>query len=136
MQKLFLVAMIVTLGTTIGITRAVDAEVFATLHGADLGQGEGGGGPLYDDGTAAGNFAISVANGALIFTVYLESWEFADTEHIVICGPLTVVKNDLGFQLPSYACTTPVPISGFPVNSDLDGDGRVDHKEWVRLVDE
>ncbi len=109
-------------------------RVVGTLHGIDLGQGEGGGGPLYEDGTANGHFAISVLNGALIFTVATDSWYYADADHIVACGSLTVIKNDIGATLPSYACTTPIPISGFPVDSDLDDDGKVDHKEWVRLL--
>jgi hypothetical protein len=113
---------------------ANDGRVVATLHGTDLGQGEGGGGPLYADGTANGNFGISVANGALIVTVHMDSWFYEDAEHIVACGPLTVIKNDFGLNLPSYICTTPVPIAGFPVSSDLNGDGKVDHIEWVRLL--
>lgn len=109
-------------------------RVVAVMHGTDLGQGEGGGGPLYEDGSARGNFAISVVNGRLIFTVALDSWYYYDAEHIVACGTFTVVRNELGIPLPAYGCTTPVPISGFPVYTDYDGDGRADFKEWVRLI--
>ena len=110
-------------------------HVLATVHGTDLGQGEGGGGPLFEDGTASGTFTISVSNGALIFSVRLESWFFEDPDHIVVCGRVSVIRNDLGVPLPPTACSTPIPISGQPVDSDLDGDGKVDHKEWVRMVD-
>ena len=135
MRKLmFSLALLVLIPFGSATAHANGMRVAGVMHGMDLGQGEGGGGPLYEDGTAAGNFAISVLNGGLIFTVGLETWFYSDADHIIACGPLTVVRNDPGFALPSYTCTTPVPISGFAVYSDFDGDGRNDYKEWVRLV--
>jgi hypothetical protein len=137
MSKYLLIIVVLLMALLLSATAfAGGGRVVATLHGMDMEQGEGGGGPLYEDGTASGNFAISVLNGALIFTVHLDAWYYEDADHIVTCGALTIQKNDLGIPLPDYICTTPVPISGFPVRTDFDGDGRFDHMEWVRLINQ
>lgn len=133
-RMLCLFAVIWLFFTVAATAHAGGRGVAATIHGIDLGQGEGGGGPLYADGTANGSFAISVYDGALVVTIHLDAWFYSDADHIVACGDLTIVKNDLGLNLPPYLCTTPVPVSGYPVGTDVDGDGRADHLEWVRLL--
>ncbi|HSR29279.1 MAG TPA: hypothetical protein VLY63_01845 [Anaerolineae bacterium] len=82
----------------------------------DLGQGVWGGGPLFEDGTAGGNFPISVGNGQAIAHFYPKSWhEVVPGVSVDICFEVHEIKGDLG--LPPEFCFTdvlggPLPVTG------------------------
>ena len=85
----------------------------------DLGQGVWGGGPLFDDGTAGGNFPLSFYNGQAIAHFHPVSWEeVVPGESVNICFRVRQIKGDLG--LPSEFCFTdvlggPLPVTGTPI---------------------
>ena len=92
-----------------------DPKVVYTWTVNDLGQGVWGGGPLFEDGTAGGNFPISIGNGQYIAHFYPKSWyEVVPGESVDICFEVHQIKGDLG--LPPEFCFTDVLPYPLPVN--------------------
>src|SRR6266568_1502517 len=94
------------------------------------GQGIGGGFALFSDGTAAGNFALSAFNGALILQFHPETWTSAP-ESIVpgqpgvsICGEIQAIRGEPPASITP--CSPPIPIGATPLPLDLNGDGTPD----------
>ena len=85
----------------------------------DLGQGVWGGGPLFGDGTAGGNFPLSFADGQIIAHFYPISWhEVVPGESVDICFRVHEIKGSL--DTPDEFCFTdilggPLPVTGTPI---------------------
>lgn len=81
----------------------------------DLGQGVWGGGPLFEDGTAGGNFPLSFFNGQAIALFQPVSWyEVVPGESVNICFRVREIKGDLGFP-PEFCIADnlfPLPVNG------------------------
>jgi len=94
------------------------------------GQGVGGGGAAYADGSAAGNIAFSAFNGALVFQFHPETWTSVP-ESIVpgmpglsVCGEFRAIRGEVPPTL--MPCSPPFPIGTTSAPLDLDGDGTPD----------
>ncbi len=85
----------------------------------DLGQGVWGGGPLFEDGKAGGNFPLSFYNGQVIAHFYPISWhEVVPGESVDICFRVREIKGSSGS--PDEFCFTdvlgaPLPVTGTPI---------------------
>ena len=113
---------------TLLILAALPASV-ASAHGNlnvvytwtvnDLGQGVWGGGPLFDDGTAGGNFPLSFDNGQVIAHFRPISWyEVEPGESVDICFRTREIKGSSGS--PDEFCFSdvlggPLPVTGTPI---------------------
>ncbi|MEJ2737040.1 MAG: hypothetical protein P8189_26335, partial [Anaerolineae bacterium] len=63
----------------------------------DLGQGVWGGGPLFEDGRAGGNFPLSFYNGQVIAHFQPVSWhEVVPGESVDICFRTREIKGSSG----------------------------------------
>jgi hypothetical protein len=85
----------------------------------DLGQGVWGGGPLFENGTAGGNFPLSFYNGQVIAHFHPVSWnEVVPGESVDICFRVREIKGSSGS--PDEFCFTdilggPLPVTGTPI---------------------
>ncbi len=114
MKKMLLIAAILGLAAFLPSFTAESAKttVVYTWTLADLGQGLWGGGPLYSDGSTAGNLPISVNNGQLILHLQPTSWSEPFPGFINLCFDVRMIKGtppipddsfcfgDLGLLLP------------------------------------
>lgn len=96
-----------------------NAKVVYTWIVNDLGQGVWGGGPLFDDGTAGGNFPLSITipgEGQLIAHFHPVSWEeVVPGESVDICFEVHVIKGDSGAFPPEFCIADvlfPLPVNG------------------------
>jgi hypothetical protein len=129
MKRMFVLILALML---VGLTATVasaggNSNVEYTWTLSDLGQGVWGGGPLYADGSTAGNLAFSGFNGQLVFQLRPTSWhEVVPGEVVDICFALHEIKGSTGF--PSAYCLSDVgillPVTGTPIiipNPDVPG---------------
>jgi hypothetical protein len=107
---------------------ATGSHVAYIFHAS--GQGIGGGGALYADGTAAGNVAISAFHGALVLQFHPKTWNLVP-ESIVpgqpgisVCGENQAIRGEVPPVL--MPCSPPFPIGSISVPLDLNGDGTPD----------
>jgi hypothetical protein len=124
MRKTFIFLTILVLAALSSSVAFADGNphVVYTWTVSDLGQGVWGGGPLFDDGTAGGNFPLSFFNGQAIALFRPKSWEEdASGESVNICFRVHVIKGSLGFPPDeSEFCFTdvlggPLQITGTPI---------------------
>jgi hypothetical protein len=119
MKRIFvlIVALLLVAVTSTVVLAGGNSKVQYTWTLADLGQGVWGGGPLYADGSAAGNLAFSGFNGGLVFHLHPTHWyEVEPGEVVDICFELHEIKGETGF--PSAYCLSDVgvllPVNGTP----------------------
>jgi hypothetical protein len=120
MKRMFvLILALLLVASTATVASAGDnSKVEYTWTLSDLGQGVWGGGPLYADGSAAGNLAFSGFNGGLVFHLHPTSWhEVVPGKVVDICFTLHEIKGETGFP-PAY-CLSDVgvllPVTGTPI---------------------
>jgi hypothetical protein len=117
MKRTFLLLVLVLSALSASVASADgNANVVYTWTVNDLGQGVWGGGPLFDDGSAGGNFPLSFYNGQLIAHFQPVSWyEVVPGEFVDICFRVREIK---GSMAPPYEfCFTdvfggPLPVTG------------------------
>jgi hypothetical protein len=90
-------------------------QVVATWTLTELHQGGHGGGPLFADGTAAGNFAISADNGQLVgmFVPTTWSWVVPGAE-LELCSDVRVIAAPAGMPPPPSPICGTFPVTGTP----------------------
>lgn len=92
--------------------------VSATFTLTDLGQGAGGGGTLFSDGSANGRVVVSALNGQVVAHLYPTSWsEVVPGETVDVCFHIEQKKGPPIF--PPSLCLSELgielPLSGSPV---------------------
>lgn len=107
-----LVLVLAILPTTAAFASAGSAVKY-TWAIADLGQGAWGGGPLFADGSAAGNVAFSAVNGQVVFQIHPVSWTSTIPGLVNICLQTQAIKGTPFF--PPVGCID-LPVTGGPVN--------------------
>ncbi len=110
-----------------GGKRVVYTFSVASLGDPVPGFPSGGGGPLFADGTAGGQFGVSIDNGAIVQIGKLTSWApftvLPDgTVVIEACVDGHTIKGDV----PDFSFCELVAVTGGPVFIDVDGDGKAD----------
>jgi hypothetical protein len=121
MSVLILTLLLVGLTTTVA-SAGDNSIVQYTWTVADLGQGVWGGGPLYADGSAAGNFPFSAEDGQLIFQLHPTSWyEVVPGAFIDVCFTVREMKGSSGF--PPAFCLSDIgivlPVTGTPITMPI-----------------
>jgi hypothetical protein len=116
MKRTFLLLVLVLVALPASIASADgNAKVVYTWTVNDLGQGVWGGGPLFDDGSAGGNFPLSFYNGQVIAHFQPVSWEVVAPGELDICFEVREIKGGGEFQ--DDFCFTdvfggPLPVTG------------------------
>jgi hypothetical protein len=115
MRKLapFALTLALVASLTVAVARA-DGQVIATWSFTELHQGGHGGGPLFADGTVAGNFAISANDGRLIVMFVPTTWSWVVPGAVLtLCGDVRVIA------FPEERSPPPSPMCGlFPVTDE------------------
>lgn len=119
MRKLVPILIMLILVAAFAAVASADGQkpVQYTFTFSDLGAGAHGGGPLYADGSAGGNWTLSVFNGQNVTRINVVSWSYVvPGESIDICVETTVIKG--APLLPPFFCTAalglPLSIDGTP----------------------
>ena len=120
MRKLILLIMVLVLAAAT-MTVAVaggNSPVQYTFTFTDLGQGGHGGGPLYADGSAGGNFAFSGDDGQVVIHLHATSWSWVVPGEVLdICFDTQQIKGPP--LLPPSVCFSDagivLPVNGTPV---------------------
>ena len=114
-KTIFLLVLVLAMFSVSVVAARGNPQVVYTWTVNDLGQGVWGGGPLFEDGTAGGNFPLSFYNGQAIAHFHPVSWEeVVPGESVNICFRVRQIKGDLG--LPPEFCFTDVLPYPLPVN--------------------
>lgn len=119
MRKFVPILIVVLLATAFATvaSAAGDAPQY-TFTFADLAQGAHGGGPLYADGSAGGNWTLSVLDGQNVTRITVVSWSYVvPGESIDLCVETQVIKGSplLPPSFCSAAAGLPLPIDGTAV---------------------
>jgi hypothetical protein len=111
--KRIVMAILVTLALGAPIAFADGAVGIVSAHPVPgSGAEAGGGGPLFEDGTARGNLMSVDRADDEVLKAEIESWQFLAEDTVEICLEFKVVKGDSEFP-PGLFCI-PFPI-GEPV---------------------
>jgi hypothetical protein len=117
MRKTFLLAVLVLAALSTSVASADgNPNVVYTWTVNDLGQGVWGGGPLFDDGSAGGNFPLSFNDGQIIAHFEPVSWkEVVAGEFVDICFHVREIKGSYG-PLDEFCFSDvlggPLPVTG------------------------
>ncbi len=137
MKRAIVLGLSVTLALAILALGAMPAQaggkkVVYTFSVASLGEPvagfpSGGGGPLFADGTAGGQFGVSIGNGEIIQIGKVTSWAPVGvlpdgTVVIGVCIEVHTIKGDV----PDFSFCGEGVVTGTPVFIDFNGDGSPD----------
>ena len=140
MRKIFLLIALALTALSASIVSADgNSNVVYTWTVNDLGQGVWGGGPLFDNGTAGGNFPLSFFDGQVIAHFIPVSWyEVVPGESVNICFEVREIKGSSG--VPSEFCIAdvlgPLPVTGpgQPLIISSHPDPEIPHPLLVRVT--
>jgi hypothetical protein len=108
-KTIFLLVLVLAMFSVSVVAARANPKVVYTWTVNDLGQGVWGGGPLFEDGTAGGNFPLSFYNGQAIAHFHPVSWEeVMPGESIDICFEVRVIKGDFPEEEREPFCFTDV----------------------------
>jgi hypothetical protein len=108
-KTIFLLVLVLAMFSVSVVAARGNPKVVYTWTVNDLGQGVWGGGPLFEDGTAGGNFPLSFYNGQAIAHFHPVSWEeVMPGESIDICFEVRVIKGDFPEEEREPFCFTDV----------------------------
>ena len=124
MRKVFVLLAVVLFAVLISASAAAsdNSNVAYTWTITNLGQRYGAGGPLFTDGTAAGNAAFSSDNGQTIFHINPVSWqahEIGGAVYIDLCFETRAIKGTPVVPVEPFCLSEigqgPLPVTGGPV---------------------
>ena len=108
-KTIFLLVLVLAMFSVSVVTARGNPKVVYTWTVNDLGQGVWGGGPLFENGTAGGNFPLSFYNGQAIAHFHPISWEeVMPGKSIDICFEVRVIKGDFPEEEREPFCFTDV----------------------------
>lgn len=120
MKKLIILTIVLVLSAALVTIASAggNSPVAFTFTFSDLDQGAHGGGPLYADGSAGGNWTLSVLNGQAVMRIDVVSWSYiVPGESIDLCVETYSIKGPP--LLPPFVCLAssgiPFPIDRTPV---------------------
>ena len=124
MRKITLLLIVLLFAAFIAADASADgnSSVAYTWTVTNLGQRFGAGGPLFEDGTAAGNAPFSAENGQVIFHLKPVSWQEYIIEghpHVDICFEPRVIKGTPPYPVTPFCLSDvgqgPLPVTDGPV---------------------
>lgn len=112
---IFLIMLVLAVLSVPAASADGNAKVAYTWTVNDLGQGVWGGGPLFNDGSAGGNFPLSFYNGQLIAHFHPTTWHEVEPGFIDICFRVREIKGSDAFP-PEFCLSEvlgrPLPVTG------------------------
>ncbi|UCC52864.1 MAG: hypothetical protein JSV68_02640 [Anaerolineaceae bacterium] len=140
-KTIFLLVLVLATFSVSVVVAGGNPKVAYTWTVNDLGQGVWGGGPLFDDGTAGGNFPLSFYNGQAIAHFHPVSWhEVVPGESVDICFEVRVIKGDFPEEEREPFCFTDVlgPLEvngpGAPLILSPHPDPEIPHPLLIRVT--